>query len=67
MKNENLNEKFLQKFIQIFSCGSENFKNMKNEEEIEFVRGGSFRIEEENSLKRSSIHFSMMLDHLQSL
>ena len=67
MKNENLNEKFLNKVVQIFSCGSQNFKEMKNEEEIEFVKGNSFRSIPEPSLKRSSIHFSMMLDHLQSL
>jgi hypothetical protein len=58
---ESLNEKVFNKVVQIFSCGSSNFENQEDEEKIIEHDSPEF------GLKRRSIHFSMMLDHLTKL
>jgi len=58
---ESLNEKVFNKVVQIFSCGSSNFDNQ--EDEVKIIEQDS----PDFGLERRSIHFSMMLDHLQKL
>ena len=68
IRTENFNEKVVQVLTTIFACGSSQFKEMKNEEEqiiIENMEGE--HVPGHSGLKRNSIHFSMMLDHLQNL
>ena len=59
MLKENLNEKILSAVITIFSCGSSTFERFEDEKKIPEIQ--------DFGLKRRSIHFSMMLDHLTKL
>jgi len=67
IKTENFNEKIMQVIVSIFACGSSNFREMKNEEEIGIIQNFENFENLQTGLKRNSIHFSMMLDHLQNL
>ena len=64
---ESLNEKVFNKVVQIFSCGSSTFESQNGEEEEEQMKIIENEVESEFELRRTSIHFSMMLDHLKSL
>ena len=59
MQKESLNEKMLSAVISIFSCGTSTFERFEDEKKIPETP--------DFGMKRRSIHFSMMLDHLTKL
>jgi hypothetical protein len=64
MKSESFNEKFVNVITSIFACGSSEFKNLEDGRKlVDEMESENFN----SNLKRNSIHFSMMLDHLQNL
>ena len=68
IKSESFNEKFVAAMTTIFACGSNQFKEMKNEDEsLLGINNFDEHSTLNDSMKRNSIHFSMMLDHLQKL